>query len=128
MHAMRRITLAVIVAGALGCSGGGSSTPTPAPPTYTVSGRVTTTGGAPASGVTVSLPGAIGTATTDAFGDYSFSGLASGTYTVTPSKAGYEFAPPSRSVPVSGANVTAQDFTMGSGNWDFLVWTQDVWK
>ncbi|RMF59287.1 MAG: T9SS C-terminal target domain-containing protein, partial [Bacteroidetes bacterium] len=44
-------------------------------------------------------------------GNYAFTGLADGTYTITPSRAGYVFEPPSREVTVSGGDVTGQDFT-----------------
>jgi hypothetical protein len=37
--------------------------------------------------------------------------VSNGTYTITPSNAGYAFAPSSRSVAVNGANVTAVNFT-----------------
>ncbi len=61
--------------------------------TYTISGHVMI-GGCPLSGVSVGLTGE-GSAQrqTDAAGAYSFSGLASGNYTVTPSKTGYTFTP-----------------------------------
>jgi hypothetical protein len=79
------------------------------PPTYSISGIVS---GAIAAGVTVNLTGAsTGTATTDTGGNYSFSGLASGTYTVTPSKSGYSFTPTNVPVTVSSANVPGQNFT-----------------
>jgi hypothetical protein len=77
--------------------------------TYTVSGTITTSGGAGISGVTVST-GSV-SATTNASGAYTLSGLANGTYTLTPSLSGFTFSPTSRSVTVSGANVTAQNFT-----------------
>ena len=51
------------------------------------------------------------TVTADASGNYTFSGLANGTYTVTPSKSGYTFTPTSRTVTISGANVTGVSFT-----------------
>ncbi|HEY7726396.1 MAG TPA: carboxypeptidase-like regulatory domain-containing protein [Anaeromyxobacteraceae bacterium] len=83
-----------------GGSGGGGST------TYAISGTVTG-----ATAVAVALSGAsAAVTTTDAGGAYSFSGLANGAYAVTPSKAGFAFAPPSRSVTVSGASVAGQDF------------------
>ena len=47
----------------------------------------------------------------DANGNYSFTGLANGSYTVTPSKTGYTFSPANQSVTVNGANVTAVNFT-----------------
>jgi hypothetical protein len=77
--------------------------------TYTVSGTVS---GAVVSGVTISLGGASSASTTtDASGNFSFSGVVSGSYTVTPSLSGYSFTPSTRSISVSGANVTAVNFT-----------------
>ena len=51
------------------------------------------------------------TATADSTGNYTFTGLASGSYTVTPSKTGFLFTPASRSVTASGANQTGVSFT-----------------
>lgn len=63
-------------------------------------------------GVTITLSGnGSGTTTTDAGGNYSFTGIANGSYIVTPALAGYIFTPTSRSIRVSGANATAIDFT-----------------
>jgi uncharacterized protein (DUF2141 family) len=79
------------------------------PVTYTISGKVT---GAAAS-VTVALSGAAGTTTTttDASGNYSFSGLAiGGRYTVAPSMNGYTFNPSSAVVTIAVADVPNQDF------------------
>ncbi|HPR63624.1 MAG TPA: pre-peptidase C-terminal domain-containing protein [Thermoanaerobaculia bacterium] len=77
--------------------------------TYSISGTVS---GAVASGVTITLSGAASnTTTTDTSGNYSFSGLSNGSYTVTPSRSGYTFSPTSRSVTISGANQTGQNFT-----------------
>jgi inhibitor of cysteine peptidase len=79
--------------------------------TYSISGKVTA-GGAPLSGVSMSLSGTTNkVATTDANGDYTFSIVGNGSYTVTPSKTGYTFTPVNRSVTVNGADVTGQDFT-----------------
>lgn len=86
------------------CSSSSSDT-TPAA-TYTISGNVTG-----AASVLVTLSGAsTATATTDASGNYSFAGLANGSYAVTPSKSGYIFNPISTAVSVSGTNVTATNF------------------
>ena len=82
-----------------------------APPlsSFTISGTVD---GATAANVPISLAGAAAAATTtDGNGNYAFSGLADGSYTVTPSQAGYAFTPPSIPVTVSGANVPGQNFT-----------------
>ena len=69
----------------------------------TLSGNIA--GGA---GVTVTLSGAgSGSTTADASGNYSFSAVTNGTYTVTPSRTGYSFTPASQSVVISGASVAA---------------------
>jgi hypothetical protein len=64
-----------------------------------ISGTVTASGGGALAGVTLALTGtSTGSTTTGAQGTYSFTGLtANGSYTVTPSLAGYTFAPVSRS-------------------------------
>jgi hypothetical protein len=56
-------------------------------------------------------------ATTDGFGYYVFSGLRNGTYAVTPSADGLAFFPARRDITVSGADVVAQDFKVGSWRW-----------
>ncbi len=78
--------------------------------TFSISGTITPiTGG---SGATVMLSGpAAATTTTDSLGNYSFSGLANGTYTVTPSNTGFTFSPANQSVAVNGANQTGVNFT-----------------
>jgi hypothetical protein len=48
--------------------------------------------------------------TADSSGNYSFSGLANGTYTVTPSRSGATFTPTSQSVTINGANIAAVNF------------------
>jgi len=77
--------------------------------TYTISGTVS---GAVLSGVTVTLSGnTIGTATTDAGGNYSFPGIVDGSYTMTPSlTGGYTFSPTNATVSVNGANATVTNF------------------
>ena len=83
--------------------------------TYSISGTVTS-GGSAFSGVTVNLTGAATqSATTDGNGNYSFSGLLNGAYTITPSKTGYTFTPPSINVNVNGADVTGQNFAAPLG-------------
>jgi uncharacterized protein (TIGR03437 family) len=78
--------------------------------TWAVSGTISPSSAG--SGATVKLGGASSaTVTADASGNYTFSGLANGTYSVTPSKSGYTFGPTSQSVTMSGANLTAINFT-----------------
>ena len=78
---------------------------------YQIAGRVTTSDGAGAGAVTMTLSGARSAiTTTDATGRYAFSALAGGgDYLVTPSKSGFIFAPTSRSY-VLAADQTAADF------------------
>ena len=77
-------------------------------PTYSISGTVS---GAVASGVTITLTGtSSGSTLTDSSGNYSFSGVANGNYTITASKTGYTFSPVF-SITVNGANITGQNFT-----------------
>jgi len=79
------------------------------PTTYSVSGTVATSAGAGISGVSVSNGST--SVVTNSSGVYTFTGVANGTYTLTPSLSGYTFSPATRSVSVSGANVTGQNFT-----------------
>ena len=79
------------------------------PSTYSISGTVSTGSGVGISGVTVST-GTVST-TTNSSGAYTLASLANGSYTLTPSLGGYTFSPTSRSVTVSGANVSGQNFT-----------------
>jgi hypothetical protein len=78
--------------------------------TFSISGTITPTAGG--SEATVTLSGAAPTVTTaNTSGNYTFAGLANGTYTVTPSNIGYTFSPVSQSVTVNGANKTGVNFT-----------------
>jgi uncharacterized protein (TIGR03437 family) len=85
--------------------------------TMTILGQVTLSSGNPLPGVTVTL-GALGwetPATTDSGGNFWFENLNSaGTYTVTPSLAGYSFVPPS----LTYANVSANPAPA------FVAWPQ----
>jgi len=76
--------------------------------TYTLSGNISAAG----AGGTVTLSGAgAGTATADSSGNYSFSNLANGNYTVTPNKTGYSFNPPNQTVTVNGSNISGVNFS-----------------
>src|SRR6185312_3116631 len=67
--------------------------------------------GAGAAGATITLSGASSANTvTDSFGNYSLGGLADGTYTVTPSEAGYVFTPASQTITISGAHSLGVNF------------------
>jgi hypothetical protein len=71
----------------------------------------------------VALSGAAtATTTADASGNYSFAGLAAGSYTLTPSKSGYTFTPASQ--PVTITNCCFCEF-YGSGVLnDFAAWNR----
>jgi hypothetical protein len=77
---------------------------------FSISGTISpATGG---SGAMLTLGGAASTTTTtDGVGNYTFAGLANGTYTIAPSHAGYAFTPNNQSATVNGANVTGVNFT-----------------
>ena len=77
--------------------------------TYSISGQVTDDSSSPIGGVTIS-DGAGHSTTTDGGGNYTLSGLAAGTYTITPSLSGYNFSPTSQQVTVP-PNATGVDFT-----------------
>ncbi len=94
---------------ALAACGGGKSKPAPA--THTLSGTVTRAWGGALAGVAVDLGGdATRTATTAADGGFAFAGLADGTYTLTPRRAGWVFTPAAPVVSLAGADL-ARDFT-----------------
>jgi Concanavalin A-like lectin/glucanases superfamily len=89
---------------------------------YSISGTISGAGGPSA---TVNLTGtATASTTADSGGNYTFSGLVNGSYTVTPSKTGYIYTPPSKAVTVNGANVSAVNFTSAVvSHWVGLSWT-----
>jgi parallel beta-helix repeat protein len=94
----------------VGCAGFSSSSSTPPPQTYSISGTISPSAGGNAASVT--LGGAASATTiTDNSGNYSFSGLASGNYTVTPSKSQFRFSPSNQSTTISASNVTGMNFT-----------------
>jgi hypothetical protein len=98
-----------------GCGGvtSGKSAQTTVPGAFTVSGAISpSTGG---NGATLTLSGvSTASATADSSGNYTFTGLANGTYVVTPSHAGYAYTPATQAVTVNGANVTGVNFTATS--------------
>jgi beta-glucanase (GH16 family) len=85
-------------------------TANPQTATYSISGTISpaTVG----SGSLVTLSGtANATTTADASGNYSFTGLANGSYTVTPSSKTATFSPTSQGVTINSANVMGVNFT-----------------
>ena len=80
-------------------------------PTYTISGTIS-----PASagaGATITLSGAASLTTTpDGSGNYSFSGLSNGSYTVKPTRHKATFSPASQAVAINDADVTGVNFTV----------------
>ena len=77
---------------------------------YNISGQITTTGSG-LSGVTMTLTGASSATTiTDASGNYTFTGLDNGSYTITPSRTGFTFSPTRSPQTVSGADIPAVNF------------------
>ena len=75
--------------------------------TYTVSGNAGTASATVTAGTK--------SATSDASSNFTLTGLANGTYTVTPTKSGCTFTPATRSVTVASANVTGVTFTASCG-------------
>ena len=89
---------------------------------YSISGVIA--GGA---GATVTLTGASTVTTTaDASGNFSFGGLGSGTYLVTPAKAGLVFTPASKSATVFNTSVTGVNFTVPSNCPCDTIWQPSV--
>lgn len=74
--------------------------------TYSIGGSAGTSGATVTAGTKA--------ATSDTSNNYSITGLAAGTYTVTPSKSGCTFSPTSLSVTV-GPNATGKSFTATCG-------------
>ena len=84
-------------------------------PGFALSGNISPS--ASGSGAIISLTqngSAIGTATADTSGNYSFASLSNGTYTLTPAKTSFTFGPVNQTVTVNGSNVTAGPFTATS--------------
>ncbi|MBU6436171.1 MAG: carboxypeptidase regulatory-like domain-containing protein, partial [Betaproteobacteria bacterium] len=84
------------------------------PVTYSIGGKLS---GATTAGVTITLSGAkSATTTTDSTGSYVFSGLANGSYVVTPSRVGFTFTPANASVTIANANSTAVNFSSAAAS------------
>jgi SdrD B-like domain len=82
--------------------------------TFAISGTITPTVGG--SGVTVLLSGAVGaTTTTNSAGNYTFSGLPNGNYTVLPIDGGFAYTPTTQTVAINAANDNGINFTAAAG-------------
>ena len=77
---------------------------------YTVSGTIRDEAGIPQPGVTVTHDKGFST-TTDEQGNYIFTGIYKGDYTLTPSKEGYVFNPRLRQISVP-PSISGADFTI----------------
>ncbi len=78
-----------------------------------ISGTITTEGGDPVAGITVTLTGPVSMeTTTDSAGRYAFSDqkIAYGTFTVTPLSDSHAFEPEQRRVKIKGQNAEGVDF------------------
>jgi hypothetical protein len=103
---IRCMAIAALLMFGCGGSGGGDDD------TFTISGTVTLSGAA-YQGVTITLTGdAARAASTDASGDYEFTDLPAGDYTVTPSLAGQTFSPADYDIAISSADATGRDFAL----------------
>jgi len=80
---------------------------TAAPAGFSLSGTVS---GADPQGITIFYNGTQRQTETDAGGAYSFTGMANGTYTITPYRNAYSFVPPFRDVKIQGKNIDGVDF------------------
>jgi len=105
---------------------------------YSISGKVTLDGSTGLEGVTITAESstiayaaaaltASYSATTDANGDYTISGLPSGTYLLTASKTDYTFTPSSTTVIIDTTNLTGQNFTGAPGTPYFPITVGNKW-
>ena len=80
------------------------------------------------AGATITLSGAATlTSLADSSGNFSFSGLQNGSYTVTPARTGSVFNPTVKTVLISGANITGVNFTAQTVS-NSLALDAKVWK
>jgi hypothetical protein len=110
---MRKSIVAIVISSLFlllaGCGGGGgSSTVAVATSPFSVTGKITLNG-AGLGQVAIAAAGA-GTEYSDGSGNYTFSHLANGSYTITPSRSGYTFSPASQTVAINN-NGAVVNFT-----------------
>ncbi|MGH9582596.1 MAG: Ig-like domain-containing protein, partial [Bryobacteraceae bacterium] len=81
--------------------------------TWSISGSITPV--SLGSGAAVALSGTADASTSaDSNGNYTFTGLANGPYTLTPTKNSYTFQPASQPVTIDAANAAGIDFTVSA--------------
>jgi hypothetical protein len=113
----RRFSICALMLVVAGCSStvnrpANNSAATPAEPSqsFSITGAVAPV--ASGSGTTITLSGPVSATTiASSSGSYTFSGLASGTYAVTPSKAGFGFNPTTQAAIIANSDVTGLNFT-----------------
>jgi parallel beta-helix repeat protein len=111
------ILLAIACAGCIvnvGCAGFSFSSKaasgTSTPPTLSIQGTISP--GSEGSYATVTLSGTASASTiADAFGNYYFTGVVNGNYTISPSKDGFSFSPADQTTKVNAASVTGINFS-----------------
>jgi beta-glucanase (GH16 family) len=82
---------------------------------FSLSGTISPASGG--SGSAVNLTGAASATTTaDNSGNFSFANLANGSYTLTPSKTGFAFSPPSLPASIAGANISGLNFAASASS------------
>jgi uncharacterized membrane protein len=115
---LRIIIVLTIVALFAGCGGrgGGGNASAESVPTFTITGTVVSDDIKQPITVTVSGLNSETTTTDTATGNYSFSGLVRGTYTITPSMVWYKFTPPCQAVTINRADVSEINFTFTGAN------------
>jgi hypothetical protein len=95
--------------------------------TWTINGTIIPAASGGGTTVALSQNGtSLGSAIAGSTGAYSFSGISNGSYTLTPSKAGFTFSPASENVSVNGGNVTAQSFSAQSNGGLLFPDLQDI--
>ena len=100
------------------CNANGSFVvPSPPPTTSSIAGTITDSASIALTGVLVSLSGtSTASVTTGTAGTYSFTNLANGSYTVTPTRSGYTFVPNVLTYTITTPTAyTGQNFTGSTG-------------
>ncbi|MCB1219457.1 MAG: carboxypeptidase regulatory-like domain-containing protein [Planctomycetales bacterium] len=78
--------------------------------TFDISGKVTDPNFGPLQGILIGLTPGTDQATTDASGNYSFTGVLPGAYTLTPLVSEMNYTPPTINLNVVDSNLVGQDF------------------